>query len=240
MSGHSKWSTIKHKKAAIDSKRGKVFTKVIKEITVAARMGGGDLEGNARLRFLVEKSKDINMPQDNVARAIKKGTGELPGVNYEPFTYEGYGPGGIAVMVDTLSDNKNRTVADLRHLFSSHGGNLAENGAVSWMFHKMGVVKVSAQGTNLTEDILLEKLLDYDVQDIRSGESFFEIICDAKSLEKIKQFLTSKGIKVESAELEWVPQNTLTLAQDQAEKAYDFLGELEDHDDVQNVYANLG
>lgn len=240
MSGHSKWSTIKHKKAALDSKRGKKFTKVIKEITVAARIGGGDPEGNPRLRFLIDKSKDINMPQDNVARAIKKGTGELPGVNYEPFTYEGYGPGGIAIMVDTLSDNKNRTVADLRHLFSSNSGNLAENGAVSWMFAKMGVIKAASQGPKINEDFLLEKLLDYDVQDISGGENFFEIVCDPKALDKVKQALTHLGMKVESAELEWVAKNHISLAQEQADRAYEFLSELEDHDDVQSVYTNLG
>jgi YebC/PmpR family DNA-binding regulatory protein len=240
MSGHSKWSTIKHKKAALDAKRGKKFTKVIKEITVAARLGGGDPDGNPRLRFLIDKAKDINMPSENVTRAIKKGTGELPGVNYEQYTYEGYGPSGIAVVVDTLSDNKNRTVADLRHLFSSKGGNLAENGAVSWMFAKMGVVKaVVPEGTTITEDALLEKLLEYDVQDIHRDDNLFSIVTDPKSLEKVKQCVLQAGLKIETADIEWVAKTTTCLPDDQAEKAYEFLNALEDHDDVQNVYTNL-
>jgi YebC/PmpR family DNA-binding regulatory protein len=240
MSGHSKWSTIKHKKAALDAKRGKKFTKVIKEITVAARLGGGDPDGNPRLRFLIDKAKDINMPSENVTRAIKKGTGELPGVNYEQYTYEGYGPSGIAVMVDTLSDNKNRTVADLRHLFASKGGNLAENGAVGWMFAKMGVVKaIIPEGVIITEDALLEKLLDYDVQDIHRDDNLFSIVADPKSLEKVKQCVLQAGLKIETADVEWVPKTTTCLPDDQAEKAYEFLNALEDNDDVQNVYTNL-
>lgn len=237
MSGHSKWSTIKHKKAAIDAKRGKLFTKVIKEITVAARSGGGDPSGNPRLRFLIDRAKDINMPSDNVTRAIKKGTGELPGVSYEAITYEGYGPNGIAVMVDALTDNKNRTVADFRHLFSASGGNLAENGAVGWMFDRMGVIK--AVGSDIAEDVLLEKLLDYDIKDMHQDENFFTIVCDPKSLESVKQALTAAGLKIESADLGLVAKTTMCLPDDQAEKAYEFLSELEDHDDVQNVYTNL-
>ena len=165
MSGHSKWSTIKHKKAALDAKRGKAFTKLIKEITIAARLGGGDPTGNPRLRLLIDKAKEINMPTENTMRAIKRGTGELPGVSYEENTYEGYGPNGIAVIVDTFSDNKNRTVSELRHIFSSKGGNLAEHGAVSWMFEKMGVVK--ANDGSMTEEKLLETLIDYDINDIK-------------------------------------------------------------------------
>jgi len=237
MSGHSKWSTIKHKKAAIDAKRGKLFTKVIKEITVAARTGGGDPSGNPRLRFLIDRAKDINMPSDNVSRAIKKGTGELPGVHYEAITYEGYGPNGIAIMVDALTDNKNRTVADFRHLFSASGGNLAENGAVGWMFDRSGIIK--AVGTGMSEDVLLEKLLDYDIKDMHQDENFFTIVCDPKSLEPVKQALTDAGLKIESADLGLVAKTTMCLPTDQAEKAYEFLSELEDHDDVQNVYTNL-
>lgn len=237
MSGHSKWSTIKHKKAKEDAKRGKAFTKLIKEITVAARLGGGDPTGNPKLRLLLEKAKEINMPKENAERAIKKGTGELPGVNYEAITYEGYGPYGIAVMVDTLTDNKNRTVADMRRLFSSKGGNLAENGAVSWIFEKKGVVKASA--TETTEDEILEQLIDYDIDNITKDDGIFFIVCDAKALMQIKNATEKIGLKVENADLEWIPKTTTKLAVDQAEKAYEFLGVLDDHDDVQNVYTNL-
>ena len=164
MSGHSKWSTIKHKKAKSDAKRGKVFTKLIREITVAAKEGGGDPVGNARLRLVIEKAKEANMPQDNIIRAIKKGTGELEGVSYEPATYEGYGPQGVAVIVETLSDNKKRTVSDVRHLFSKLGGTLGESGSVAWMFEHRGVVRVACNG--LTEDDILEKMLDYAIDDV--------------------------------------------------------------------------
>ncbi len=237
MSGHSKWSQIKHKKAKEDAKRGKAFTKLIKEITVAARLGGGDPAGNSHLRLLMEKAKEINMPQENTIRAIKKGTGELPGTSYEELIYEGYGPNGIAVIIDTLTDNKNRTVAELRRLFSSKGGNLAEGGSVSWMFEKMGVVRATGKG--MTEDQLLEALIEYDVQDIRHDEDLFSIFCDPKSLESIKQVAVKLGLKIESAELEWVPKTTTNLANEQAEKAYEFLTALDDHDDVKSVYTNL-
>ena len=237
MAGHNKWSQIKHKKAKEDSKRGKAFTKLIKEITVTAREGGGDSSGNARLRTLLEKAKTINMPLENVTRAIKRGTGELPGVHYAALIYEGYGPFGMAVIVDTLSDNKNRTVAALRHIFSSHSGNLSETGSVSWMFEKMGVIRVSSE--KLNEDTLLEVLLDFDVKDINQNGTFFSIFCTPQSLQQIKKVIIDIGIIVESADLEWVPQNTTTLTDEQTEKALEFLSALHDHDDVQNVYANL-
>lgn len=237
MSGHNKWSQIKHKKAKEDAKKGKAFTKLIKEITVSAREQGGDPAGNPRLRLLLEKAKEVNMPIDNAMRAIKRGTGELPGTSYENYTYEGYGPYGIAIMVDTLSDSKNRTVAELRHAFSANGGNLAEGGAVSWMFMHAGVVRVSNKG--ITEDALLEKLIDFNIQDIRSDDESFSIICDSKSLESIKKALETEGIKAESAELEWVAKDPLKLSDDQSDKAVDFLSEIQDLDDVQNVYTNL-
>ena len=238
MAGHSKWSQIKHKKAKLDAKRGKAFTKLIKEITIAARMGGGDPDGNARLRLLMDKAKEINMPQQNVTRAIKKGTGELPGAQYEPMTYEGYGPHGIAVLVETLTDNKNRTVADLRHLFSKKGGNLSESGSVAWMFEKLGVLYVSG---NTTEDQLLEALIDYDVRNITKDDNLFTITCDPKELDKVKQALEALELKVEGANIEWLPfeANKTELEGAQAEKAYEFLEALDDHDDVQNVYTNL-
>jgi len=237
MAGHSKWSTIKHKKAKEDAKRGKAFTKLIKEISVVARIGGGDPSGNPRLRLLLEKAKEINMPKENAERAIKKGTGELPGVNYEAITYEGYGPYGIAVMVDTLTDNKNRTVAGMRRLFSSKGGNLAENGAVSWIFEKKGVIRVS--GNEISEDELLEKLIDYDIDDITKDENIFCIICESKSLMKVKSETEKIGLLTENIDLEWIPKTTTQLSEEQAEKAYEFLEKLDDHEDVQNVYTNL-
>jgi YebC/PmpR family DNA-binding regulatory protein len=239
MSGHSKWATIKHKKAKEDAKRGKVFTKLIREITVAAREGGGDLNGNARLRLIVEKAKSVNMPQDNVSRAIKKGCGSLDGgAQYEAATYEGYGPFGIAVMVEVLSDNKNRTVSDLRHLFTKVGGNLAENGAVSWMFEHKGVIRATGA---LTEDQLIEKLLDYSVDDIRCDDGIYTIISAQQSLDAIKRFLETEGFKVETAQLEWVAKNVVSLDdQSREETVYKFLDALDDLDDVQNVYANLG
>jgi YebC/PmpR family DNA-binding regulatory protein len=236
MSGHNKWSQIKHKKAKEDAKRGKAFTKLIKEISVSAREGGGDLESNARLRQLVDKAKYINMPQDNIMRAIKRGTGELPGVHYEPFTYEGYGPFGIAILVETLSDNKNRTVADLRHAFSKGGGSLGESGSVSWMFKKMGVIRGTS---NKSEDELLEALLAYDIADIKQDGTFFSIFCDAKSVAAVKQAAQNAGMTVDTAELEWVAQTTTELTDEQTAKVVDLLTTLQDHDDVQDVYTNL-
>lgn len=237
MAGHNKWSQIKHKKAKEDAKKGKAFTKLIREITVAAREGGGDPAGNARLRQLMDKAKYINMPIDNVTRAIKKGTGELEGASYEPFTYEGYGPYGIAVMVETLSDNKNRTVADLRHMFSKGGGNLGEAGSVSWMFKKMGVVR--GIGTP-SEDAILESLLDYDIADIKKDGTFVSVFCDPKALDAVKKAVEAAGITIDSSEHEWVAQAATELSDDQGEKVVQFLSTLHDHDDVQNVFTNLG
>lgn len=236
MSGHSKWSTIKHKKAKEDAKRGKVFTKLIKEITVAAR-SGGDPSGNPRLRLLLEKAKEVNMPQENTLRAIKKGTGELPGVSYEECLYEGYGPNGIAVIVDTLTDNKNRMAAEMRRLFSNNGGSLGETGSVGWMFEKLGVVR--AEGSTIQEDELLEKLIDYDVRDMQTGEGWVAVFCDPKSLEKVKLAVAATGLKIETAQLEWVAKSTTSLPSDKADQAYTFLSELDDHDDVRSVYTNL-
>ena len=238
MSGHSKWSTIKHKKAALDAKRGKVFTKIIREITVAAREGGGDLLGNAKLRLIVDKAKSVNMPQDNINRAIKKGTGELAGgETYEAATYEGYGPHGTALMVEVLSDNKNRTVSSLRHLFTKVGGALAENGAVSWMFEHKGVVRATG---NLSEDEVIEKLLDYDVDDVELNDGSFSIMCKKQNLDAIRKAVEGIGLKVESAALEWVAKTPVVVDGSHEEAVIKFLEEIEDLDDVQNVYANLG
>ncbi len=238
MSGHSKWATIKHKKAKEDNKRGKVFTKLIREITIAAKDGGGDLAGNARLRVVVDKAKAANMPQDNIVRAIKKGTGELEGVSYEESRYEGYGPHGIAVIVETLSDNKRRTVSDVRHIFSKMNGSLAESGAVSWMFEHKGVVKIDAK--NLSEDDILEKMLDFDIEDVTIIDGIASVTCDIKNLEQVKKGADSVGLNVEDASFEWVAKSTMSLEkEDHEEKVYKFLEALEDLDDVQHVYANL-
>jgi len=237
MSGHSKWATIKRKKAVEDAKRGKAFTKLVREITIVAREGGGDPAGNPRLRLLMDKAKEINMPQDNIVRAIKKGTGELPGAQYEAITYEGYAPYGVAVMLDILTDNKNRTAAEMRRLFSSHGGSLAEVGAVGWMFDHLGVVRVQAKGTN--EDALLELLVEYAVHDIWADDGLFAITCQPKDLFTIKKKLEEAQLTVESAQLEWVSKNQVELSAEQAEKVYTFLGVLDDHDDIQNVYSTI-
>lgn len=237
MAGHSKWANIRHKKGREDAKRGKAFTKLIKEITVVARAGGGDPDHNPKLRQLIENAKEINMPKENTERAIKKGTGELPGVHYEAIRYEGYGPNGIAVLVETLTDNKNRTVADMRRLFSSKGGNLGETGSVSWMFERHGVVR--AQDGSITEDELLEKLIDFDIVDITKDENLFSIVCNVKSLEKVKKAVADLDLTIGSSNLEWVPKTATTLPDNQAQKAYEFLSTLDDHDDVQNVYTNL-
>ena len=238
MSGHSKWSTIKHKKAKEDSKRGKVFTRLIKEITVAAREGGGDPGANARLRMIIDKAKTANMPADNVTRAIKRGTGELAGVHYEDAMYEGYGPHGVAIVVETLSDNKKRTVAAVRHLFARLGGNLGESGSVAWMFVHKGVVRFCTD--NLSEDEILEKLLDYNVEDVVLIDNIASVVCAIVDLESVKKGVRELGVKVESADIEWVAKNKITLEKtEQAEKVYKFLELLEELDDVQNVYANL-
>ena len=235
MSGHSHWATIKRKKEKEDSKRGQAFTKLIKEITVAAK-AGGDPAGNPKLRLLIEKARDINMPLDNIQRAIKRGTGELPGVSYEPMMYEGYGPHGIAVIVDTLSDNKNRIVSELRHVFTGKGGNLGESGSVAWMFEKMGVLDIHG---SISEDQLLEKLIDYDIKDVKNNGTFITVYCDPKAVELVKKALLDLALRVEKAEVEFVPKNTMELPEEQAKKAYEFLENLQDLDDVQNVYTNL-
>ncbi|MBV8660778.1 MAG: YebC/PmpR family DNA-binding transcriptional regulator [Candidatus Dependentiae bacterium] len=236
MAGHSKWANIKHKKAKEDAKRGQTFTKIIKEITVCAKAGGIP-ENNPQLRQLIEKAKEANMPAENMIRAIKKGTGELPGVNYEAISYEGYGPGGTAIIIEALTDNKNRTVADLRHIFGRHNGNLAETGAVNWMFEKLGVIRGTIAGK--TEDDLLEALMDYDIQDISADDSLFTITTSMQSLFQVKDALVKLGMKVEHAELEWVAKNNLDVDAETEEKAFALFEALEDNDDVQNVYSNL-
>ena len=238
MSGHSKWSTIKRKKGAIDSKRGKIFTKIIKEITLAARLGGGDTEGNSRLRQAILAAKNENMPRDNIDRAIKKGTGEIGGgESYEEVTYEGYGPGGVAVLVEVMTDNKNRTVAEIRHIFSKHGGNLGENGCVSWLFEKKGSIVFDRD--LIDEDALMELALEAGAEDIREEESQMDVITDPSMFDKVRDVLEGQGMKYVQASIEMVPQNTIRLDEGKAEQMLKMIEKLEDNDDVQNVYANF-
>lgn len=239
MAGHNKWSQIKHKKAKEDAKRGQAFTRLSKEMTVSAKTGGGDPAHNAHLRLLLEKARHINMPNENSMRAIKRGTGELPGVSYEAITYEGYGPEGIAVIVDTLTDNKNRTVAEMRRLFAEHSGRLAETGSVSWMFEKKGVINGDTMG--ISADGILEQLIDaeFTVDDLQADESFITVICEPKDLMKVKNALENLHVKVDDAAIAWVAKGKVNLPEDLASKAYAFLEELDSHDDVQNVYTNL-
>jgi YebC/PmpR family DNA-binding regulatory protein len=237
MSGHSKWSSIKHKKAAKDAKRGKIFTKLIKEITVAARMGGGDPNGNPRLRTAVQTARAASMPADNIDRAIKKGTGELEGVTYEEIQYEGYGPAGAAVIVSILTDNRNRTVAEIRNVFGKHGGNLGETGCVAWMFSKKGVI--SLEKSAAPEERLFEVALEAGADDIADSGDEWEVTTPPEKLEDVKTALEGAGITVGSAEVTMVPQNTVTLLGRDAEQALKLLEALDDHDDVQKVAANV-
>ena len=238
MAGHNKWSKIKHKKAITDSKKGKAFTKLIKEITICAKESGGDPAHNAKLRMFLDKARDINMPIENATRAIKKGTGELPGVSYEAHSYEGYGPGGIAILIEALTDNKNRTIASVRHAFTKHGGNVGESGSVNWMFQQLGSIK--AEGKNVSEDELLEKLLDFDISSLELNDETFYIHCSPKELGTIKNIIENIGLKITEMELEWVAQNPMHLDEDTETKAVELLSALEDLEDVQNVYTNLG
>jgi YebC/PmpR family DNA-binding regulatory protein len=239
MSGHSKWHGIKHKKAKADAARGRIFTRVIREITIAAKMGGGDPDGNPRLRTAIQAARAANMPADNIERAIKKGTGELPGVTYEELTYEGYGPGGVAVMVSVTTDNKNRTAAEIRKVFAKHGANLGESGCVGWMFEKKGVIQVDAKGVD--EETLLGVALEAGAEDVRQEEGTFTIVTAPREreFEAVRAALVKAKFPVASAELTMVPQSTVKLDGRPAEQMLRLMEELEDHDDVQNVYANF-
>ncbi len=237
MSGHSKWSTIKRKKEKTDAQRGKIFTKLIKEITVAARQGGGDESSNPALRSAISNAKTANMPAANIDRAIKKGTGELPGVTYEEITYEGYGPGGTALLIETLTDNKNRTVAEIRHILSKHNGNLGESGCVAWIFEKKGLISVNNK--QIVEDELMEIALEAGAEDINLDDENYEIITEPSSFNEVKQVLEDKQIEIESAELTMHPQNTVKVEEKDAEKLFKIMDALEDHDDVNNVYSNF-
>lgn len=237
MSGHSKWSTIKHKKARADAARGKTFTRLIKEITIAAKIGGGDESANPRLRSAISAAHGANMPQANIERGIKRGTGELPGVIYEEITYEGYGPGGAAIFIQVLTDNKNRTVAEIRHLLGKNNGNLGESGSVSWIFEKKGIIHVPAEG--LAEDDVLMAALEGGAEDIKNENDFFEILTSPDDLEETKEALDKASFPVETAEITMYPQNLVKLERNQAEQMLKLMNALDDHDDVQNVYSNF-
>lgn len=236
MSGHSKWATIKRKKAATDSARGKVFTKIIKEITIASRDGGGDPDGNPRLRLAIQTAKSNNMPQDNITRAIKKGTGELEGVKYEELTYEAYAPNGIAMIIESVTDNKNRTVAELRHSISKANGNLAESGAVSWMFERKGVVNVEKE--NVSEDDLMEIILEAGADDLKSEGDYFEVVSSIENFENVRKAIEEKSYKIESASLQYIAKDLLPVDEKHVEAVIRCIEAVEDNDDVQNVYSN--
>ncbi len=236
MSGHNKWSTIKHKKGAADAKRGRIFSRLIKEITVAARMGGGDINGNPRLRTAVLAAKAENMPKDNIDRAIKKGTGEIEGVSYDEFIYEGYGPGGAAVLVNVLTDNKNRAAADVRHIFSKCGGNLGEAGCVNWMFSQKGSLTVPKD--KASEDQVMEAALDAGAEDVKETDDGFDVLTAPEDFESVKEALEKAGIPFSDAEIAMIPQTTVELAGKEAEQMVRLLETLEDCDDVQNVSTN--
>ncbi|WP_371369566.1 putative transcriptional regulatory protein [Sporomusa rhizae] len=237
MSGHSKWANIKHKKGKMDAVRGKVTTKISREITVAVRMGGSDPTGNMRLKLALQKARENNIPKENIQRAIQKGSGSLEGSNYEEIKYEGYGPGGVAIMVEAMTDNRNRTAADVRHLFSKYGGNLGESGCVSWMFKQKGVFVVDGEGLN--EEELMLMVLDAGAEDFEAVDDQFEITTDPDDFETVQEALEKNGIKTEVARITMVPETTSSLSGDDSVKMMKLLDALEDHDDIQEVYTNF-
>ncbi|SHF34281.1 DNA-binding regulatory protein, YebC/PmpR family [Desulfofundulus australicus DSM 11792] len=237
MAGHSKWSTIKRKKARVDAQRGKLFTRLSREIIVAARLRGGDPEANPRLKAAIQRAKEANIPNENIQRAIQKGTGELGGTAYEELVYEGYGPGGVAVMLEIMTDNRNRTAGEIRHLFSRHGGNLGEAGCVSWMFTKKGVIVVEKDG--LDEDELMLAALEAGAEDMKTEEDEFEIITAPEDFDRVRQALEEKGVPIAEAQVTMVPRSTVRLTGQEAEQMMRLIEALEDHDDVQEVYANF-
>ncbi|MDJ0765059.1 MAG: YebC/PmpR family DNA-binding transcriptional regulator [Myxococcota bacterium] len=237
MSGHSKWSTIKHKKGAADAKRGKIFTKLIREITTSARIGGGDPSGNPRLRKAIDEAKSQNMPGDNIDRAIKKGTGELEGVVYDEVTYEGYGPEGVAVLAEVMTDNKNRTVAEIRHLFGKYNGNLGENGCVAWMFDSVGLIVVDQSA--VSEEALMEIALEAGADDILEDQDQYEVRTAVESFDAVHKAIVDNSIPVVSAELTRLPQTTVALEGKSARTMLKLYNALDDQDDVQHVYANF-
>lgn len=237
VSGHNKWSKIQHKKGAKDAKRGQAFSKLIKELTVVARAGGGSPEANPRLRMLIQKAKGINMPNENVQRAIKRGTGEIPGVTYEEQTYEGFGPGGVAFLVDALTDNKNRTVADVRNIFSKGGGNLAGGSSVAWMFHLKGVITVAKE--HAKEDNLFMLSTEAGAEDFSSDEEDYQITCDPSNTDEVREILEKNNIQIKSIEIEKVASNLVELSKDDTAKVIKLIETLEENEDVQNVWTNI-
>jgi YebC/PmpR family DNA-binding regulatory protein len=237
MAGHSKWAQIKRKKAVVDQRRGKLFTKLIKEISIAAREGGGDPEGNPRLRLAIQTAKDANMPQDNIQRAIQRGTGELPGVQYEEIAYEGYGPGGVAIYIETVTDNRNRTVAEIRHLLSKNNGRLGETGSVAWMFTKKGTIRVPTG--SIGEDALLQIVVEAGADDMQPTDDFYEIATSLEQFERVKQAFADKNVPIDSADLRMEPTSTIRVEGKEAEQVLKLVEALDEHDDVQNVYANF-
>ncbi|SHO44461.1 YebC/PmpR family DNA-binding transcriptional regulator [Desulfopila aestuarii] len=238
MAGHSKWANIKHRKGAADAKRGKIFTRLIKEITVAARMGGGDIDGNPRLRAAVTTAKTVNMPKDNIARAIKKGTGEIEGEVYDEILYEGYGPGGVAVLVECMTDNRNRTVADIRHFFAKSNGNLGESGCVAWMFDKKGTIRI--EKSDISEEELMDLALEAGAEDVVEEDNGFQVLTAPEEFETVREALEQAGVTMGDAEISMVPKNTIEVTDENVAKSLmKLLENLEDHDDVQNVHANF-
>ncbi len=239
MSGHSKWAGIKHKKAIVDAKKGKTFSKISKELSVAARMGGSNPDMNPRLRTAMEKAKEVNMPSDNVKRAVQKGTGELPGVSYDETTYEGYGPAGVAILIEVMTDNKNRTVGEIRHSLVKHGGNMGESGCVSWMFDKKGYILISKETGD--EDTLMTEALEGGAEDFKNDpeEESYEILTAPEDFHAVKEYIENKNIVLSLAELTYIPQNYVKIEGKDATKMMKLMDILEDHDDVQNVYANF-
>ncbi|SHJ78392.1 DNA-binding regulatory protein, YebC/PmpR family [Malonomonas rubra DSM 5091] len=236
MAGHSKWANIKHRKGAQDAKRGKIFTKLIKEITIAARIGGGDLESNARLRLAIDKAKQANMPKDNIERAIKKGTGDLDGVTYEEGVFEGYGPGGVAVIVEFMTDNRTRTVAEVRHAFNKYGGSLGVSGSVAFMFDRKGQI-IFGEGNDF--ETIFEAALEAGAEDVKEEDGIIEVVTDPSEFETVRNALTEQGLEYQSAEVTMIPQNMNPVEGKQAESLMKMIDVLEDNDDVQNVHANF-
>ena len=236
MSGHSKWATIKRKKGALDAKRGKIFTRLIREITIAARQAGGDPDGNPRLRLAIDNAKSANMPADNIDRAIKKATGELEGSQISELTYEGYGPGGVALLIEVATDNKNRTVAEIRHIFSRGLGNMGETGSVAWMFERKGIITLKRDGKS--EDELMEIVLDAGADDLTTEEDFFEVTTTLENFETVRKKILDNKLIVENASLQWIAKNSVPIKGDEAEKLMKLIEALEESDDVQNVFSN--
>jgi YebC/PmpR family DNA-binding regulatory protein len=237
MSGHSKWATIKHKKAAADARRGKAFTKLIREISIAARVGGADPDSNPRLRSAIQAAKSENMPNENIERAVQRGSGQLEGEHYDEVMFEGYGPGGVGMLVQVVTTNRNRVVSDIRHLMSKHGGNLAETGAVGWMFQRKGDLAVPKEAVE--EDKLLSIVLDAGAEDVRDDGSSWEVLTPPESFDKVRDALVAAGIEPSSAEVGWLPQNYVTLTGSAAQQMLRLVEALEEHDDVQHVFANF-